>query len=464
MIRLLLLTGIALLSGAALTAQTTEYSPYSRFGLGLFTPLPPTALMGIGGGSAVWWDGSLYNPAQPASAASCANTTFQVSAAGTSLSLSKEGAESDRARFGAPGPMSLVVKRPAGKRAWTLDLQPGTSTGYAITRTGTLEGVGKYSEQYTGDGGLSWARFGYAQSFRRTGLMPTASGDSIRIQKQVIFAGVRMNYLFGEQGRRAVLDIVDVNFLDQINTLRTRHRSPGLEAGFILDRLVSARYSPSGELIHSLSVQLGGTYAPSAPVESDLDRLVTITQTFGGVPLAVDTAFMASTAGTGWRLPQALSFGIGISRATRSGGTVRASLDVRQQDWQGAATLQGELLAPGVEWGKQESFRAGVEWVPGRGKGRSSTWALSAWRLGCSEETSPFTVGGTPLTTRRISAGASLPLAQSRSTSRISFGMEFGERSTGTPGSLKEQFATVSVGFQLQPFFKNLWLTPQLYD
>jgi hypothetical protein len=42
--------------------------------------------------------------------------------------------------------------------------------------------------------------------------------------------------------------------------------------------------------------------------------------------------------------------------------------------------------------------------------------------------------------------------------------MEFGDRSTGTPGSLKEHFAAVSVGFQLQPFFKNLWLTPQLYD
>jgi len=105
-----------------------------------------------------------------------------------------------------------------------------------------------------------------------------------------------------------------------------------------------------------------------------------------------------------------------------------------------------------------------VEWVPGRGKGRNSTWALAAWRIGCAEETAPFTVDGAALTTRRISLGATVPLARSRSTSRMSFGMEFGDRSTGTTGNLKEQFAAVSVGFQLQPFFKNLWLTPQLYD
>ena len=464
MMRTLPFAGIALLIGGGLSGQTTEFSPYSRYGLGLFAPIPPTALMGIGGGSAAWWDGSTYNPDQPASGVSCANTTFQLSAVGTSLALSSSGGGSARARFGAPGPMSLVVKRPAGSRAWTLDLQPGSSTGYAITRTGSLEGVGKYSETYSGDGGLTWARFGYSQAFRRSGMLATAGADSVRVQKQVVFAGVRMNYLFGEQGRKAVLDIVDINFLDQINTVRAQHRSPGLEAGLLLDRLVAARYSASGELLNSLSVQFGGTFAPSAPVESDLMRLVTITQTFGGVPLAVDTALYTSSSSTGWRLPQVFSVGLGISRSTRSGGTVRAAVDVRRQDWSGSKTLQEAVLAPGVAWGVQESFRAGVEWVPGRGKGRTATWALAAWRIGCSEETSPFTVGGSPLTTRRISLGGTLPLARSRSTSRVSFGMEFGDRSTGTPESLKEQFATVSVGFQLQPFFKNLWLTPQLYD
>jgi len=464
MMRALLFAGFVWLAGGALSGQTTELSPYSRFGLGLFTPIPPTALMGIGGGSAAWWDGSTYNPDQPASGVSCANTTFQLSAVGTSLALSQPGIATARARFGAPGPMSLVVKRPAGNRAWTVDLQPGSSTGYSITRSGALEGVGNYRESYSGEGGLTWARVGYSQAFRRTGMRPTAGTDSVRIQQQVVFAGVRMNYLFGEQSRRAVLDVVDVNFLDQINTATSRHRSPGLEAGVLVDRLVAARYSASGELEHSLSVQLGGTFAPSAPVESDLSRLVTITQTFSGVPLAVDTALYTTTTGTGWRLPQVYSLAVGMSRSTRAGGTVRATVDVRRQDWTASTTLQDGLLAPGVAWGVQEAFRAGVEWVPGRGKGRNSTWALAAWRIGCAEETAPFTVDGAALTTRRISLGATVPLARSRSTSRMSFGMEFGDRSTGTTGNLKEQFAAVSVGFQLQPFFKNLWLTPQLYD
>jgi hypothetical protein len=81
-----------------------------------------------------------------------------------------------------------------------------------------------------------------------------------------------------------------------------------------------------------------------------------------------------------------------------------------------------------------------------------------------AEETGPFAIDGAPLVTRRISCGGTLPLAQSRSTSRVSFGMEFGDRGTGAPGALNEQFASISVGVQLQPFFKNLWLTPQLYD
>lgn len=464
MTRNLLLTGAACIAGILASAQTTEYSPYSRYGLGLFEPVPPTFLMGLGGGSAAWWDGSGYNPSQPASGASCANTTWQLSGLGTSMELSQEGQASARARFGSPGPMSLVVKRPGGARAWTLDLVPASSMGYAITRTGSMEGVGSYSERYTGDGGLTWARAGWSRGFRSHGMWPTAAGDSVRIQKRVLFVGARMNYLFGEQSRRAVLDIADVGFLDQINTSRFKHRSPGLEAGMLFDRLLSARYSDSGDLLGSTSLQLGATFAPSAPVQSDIERLITITQTFGGVPLAVDTALLVSSPNLGWRLPSVWSVGLGVTRSTRAGGTVRAVVDIRTQDWSGASSLAEGVLAPGVDWGVQESFRCGVEWMPGRGSNRSTLWSLATWRIGMAEEKGPFTIDGAPLVTRRISCGGTLPLAQSRSTSRVSFGMEFGDRSTGAPGALNEQFASISVGVQLQPFFKNLWLTPQLYD
>jgi hypothetical protein len=60
MMRTLLFAGIALLIGGGLSGQTTEFSPYSRYGLGLFAPIPPTALMGIGGGSAISSFGDCY--------------------------------------------------------------------------------------------------------------------------------------------------------------------------------------------------------------------------------------------------------------------------------------------------------------------------------------------------------------------------------------------------------------------
>jgi hypothetical protein len=52
----------------------------------------------------------------------------------------------------------------------------------------------------------------------------------------------------------------------------------------------------------------------------------------------------------------------------------------------------------------------------------------------------------------------------SRSASRIHFGMDFGQRTMNDGIGLQEEIANVHIGFTLNPFYKNIWLTPRLYD
>jgi hypothetical protein len=58
----------------------------------------------------------------------------------------------------------------------------------------------------------------------------------------------------------------------------------------------------------------------------------------------------------------------------------------------------------------------------------------------------------------------SVPMRGSRSASRIHFGMDFGQRTMNDGIGLQEEIANVHIGFTLNPFYKNIWLTPRLYD
>ena len=94
----------------------------------------------------------------------------------------------------------------------------------------------------------------------------------------------------------------------------------------------------------------------------------------------------------------------------------------------------------------------------------------ASYKAGFALDAYPVAYNGSQLSAWRASAGMTIPLEGSRSTSRLHFGVEMGHRGldsengTVLEGTLEESLLKIQVGVTLAPFFKNLWLTPKLYD
>jgi hypothetical protein len=63
-----------------------------------------------------------------------------------------------------------------------------------------------------------------------------------------------------------------------------------------------------------------------------------------------------------------------------------------------------------------------------------------------------------------LTAGFSIPLDVSRSSSKINFGIEFGNRGGTNNGLVKEEFINVQLGFTFTPYYRNNWFVQSKYD
>lgn len=450
-------------SGAA-TAQITEFSPYSRNGLGLLGTTTSTGLLGAGFCSTAAAPSTFVNVDNPASIVGLTKTTLEVGGSATLQQL-KLGEESASGNFGNTSPISLVVKRQGGKSAFNLGVSPYSIAGFAATRSYDAEGIGYVRETYDGEGGLSQFQVGLARSFQSGGWVMAGSRDSIEVQKHALFLGARLRYVFGQIQRTTKLDILDPTFLDNRTQTTDQHRSAGIEFGAQYEWLIRARYNAQQEFESSTSLRLGAVFSPSASLHTDHVRLVETTQTLGGIVTPLDTAFHEAQMNALGVIPERTAMGVALNRTLGNGQRWVLLFDWIQQDWGGVAADQTvALLSDGVTWDIAQSTRMGLEWTPSNPAQRSSAWGRTTYRVGAASGTLGMQVDEESLRYETLTAGFSIPMLGSRSASQFHFGTEFGKRSTGTTNSLQEQYVRFQFGFSLSPFMKNNWLVPRLYD
>lgn len=389
---------------------------------------------------------------------------MQVSSIFNRLNLQQGDLAKSGVSFGSPGPMGLIFKRPQGNNALILNLAPYSNSGYAITRTFDASEIGTVQERYDGEGGLSNLNIGWAHAFRSNKFVPAGNQDSIRVQKRAIHLGAQTRYLFGEVRRTSTLDILDPTFLDHRSEISAQHRSITSQFGVVLDQLVFVRYSALRDFEKSLSIRLGGTFCPETNLISDLKQLDETTQTLGGIPVGLDTAFFASRTNFQGRMPASWTGGASFQFDRADGLRWSIGMEYGQAQWdQISETLAPELQSPGVAWVRAENVRVGMHFNLGNMEQRHPTWGKATYRIGLASQKHPFEVGGVQLSSRSATAGWSIPLVGSRSLSRIHFGMEIGQRNT-TQDGLQEDFYRIHFGASLTPFFKNNWLIKRLYD
>ncbi len=454
--------GVALLFSIPGTAQQSELSPHSRYGFGLIGQLQPPAYAGLGGMETTLLNGYQFQPNNPASATYLNQTTFQASGIGNQMQL-KQGDASASAAFGSPGPFGIVVKRKSGKNALILNLSPYSNSGYAISRSDTYDGIGLATERYEGNGGLSALNIGWARVFRGSRFVQAGS-DSIRVQSTSYRFGFQTHYVFGQISRSSTLDIIDPTFLDHRNRFTAQHRSVTANAGVVYDQLLHVKYNDRGDFEQSISLRMGGVFTPSTNLHSSLVSIDETTQTLGGIPVPLDTAFYSERLDYRARMPRSLSFGSSLHFDRGDGMRIAAGMEYKTTAWDEVAPdFAPEMQSDGVQWMASESMHFGLQFNPGNPEQRHPTWGKVTYRFGLNRQLQPYAVDGYQVQTQAITGGFTLPLVGSRSLSRLHFGTELGERSTQA-GALEETFIRFHFGVSLMPFFKNNWLIPRLYD
>lgn len=444
------------------TAQQSELSPYSRYGFGLIGQLQAPSYAGLGGMETTMLNGYQFHPNNPASATYLNQTTFQASGIGNQIQL-KQGDASATAAFGSPGPLGIVVKRNSGKNALILNLSPYSNSGYSISRSDTYDGIGLANERYEGNGGLTALNIGWARVFKGSKFV-RAGSDSIRIQNNALHLGIQSHYIFGQISRISTLDIIDPTFLDHRSRFTAQHRSVSANAGLVYDQLLHVRYDDRGDFEQSVSLRVGGVFTPSTNLHSSLASIDETTQTLGGIPVPLDTAFYSERLNYRARMPRTLSLGSSVHFDRRDGMRIAAGIEYKKSAWEAVAPgFAPEMRADGFEWMAAESMHLGMQFNLGNPEQRQPTWGKATYRLGVNRQRQPYAVDGHQVQTQAITGGFTLPLVGSRSLSRLHFGTELGERYT-QEGALEETFFRFHFGVSLMPFFKNNWLIPRLYD
>ena len=230
---------------------------------------------------------------------------------------------------------------------------------------------------------MSALNIGWARVFKGSKRVQAGS-DSIRIQSNALHLGVQTHYLFGQISRTSTVDIIDPTFLDHRNRLTAQHRSITANAGMVYDQLLHVRYDDRGDFEQSLSLRMGGVFTPSTNLHSSLVSIDETTQTLGGIPVPLDTAFYSERLDYRARMPRSFSLGSSFHFDRGDGMRVAAGVEYKASAWDDvAADFAPEMQSDGVEWMAAESMHLGLQFNPGNPEQRHPTWGKATYRLAC---------------------------------------------------------------------------------
>jgi hypothetical protein len=449
-------------------AQETEPSPWSRFGMGLTIPTLSSPQLMMGGVSSPIMDGYVINPDQPASAASCISTLFQSSIHFNRSNMT-EGDSTESINYGSPGGINLVVKKPGGSSAIMMGVNPYSSKGYNVARTietDTL--IGNYRESYTGAGGTAKSYLGFAQSFKGKKWVPAGKVDSVLVGNRAVSLGAQISFLFGEVISTGRLDIEDLTYLDNRTRSSMKHRSMSGLIGIQAFQLLWANYDSERNFKGSATVYIGATYAPEANLFTDYEKTIETVQFLNNIETTIDTASYTSVLDATGRMPSKYSLGGAVVFENANGRRVQIAADFMEEDWTivSDSFQEIDILDGDATWAVASRSSIGLTIIPRTDRNNNNILSRSTFKSGFSLDLYPIAFKGNQLHGWKASAGVTVPLEGSRSTSRFHLGVEMGHRGTGIDNGtvLEESLYSLQFGVTLAPFLKNLWLTPKLYD
>lgn len=417
MIRNILLVFL-LITSIATTAQRTNSSPYSFFGIGEeFNPV--TVEQSAMGGIGVAFSHYKYlNFTNPAAYANLRYTTYSFGMLNNKLTIDN-GTETQSTNSTSLSYFALAF--PLGSKAgMSFGIQPVSSVGYSLTDT-KLDASGETTQisLFTGDGGIS----------RIYGSL------GIKVFKGLSL-GIEADYSFGNIENSITNQIADVS-------LATKYKEATIVRGGSVT--LGAQYKK--ELKKDLVLSIGTTYKIGNDLKVTGDEyLYSLTFTNAGAEFGRDTISQSSITGN-YKLPLKTNLGVGLGKYDKW----YVGLEYENQE---AIETTGFLNTTNAAYNYSESnrFSLGGFYLP-KINSISSYWERVTYRAGVRLEKTGLLVDGsglgtnfTPVDDFGISFGLGLPLRQ---LSTVNMGFEFGKRGTTNNNLIQENYFNFRLSLSL---------------
>jgi hypothetical protein len=428
MIRKILIT-LLLLVSVSLSAQRTNSSPYSFFGIGDEFSAKTVEQSSMGGIGVAYSHYKYLNFTNPAAYADLRYTTYTFGLLNNDLTVksgsSEQSSTSTSLSYGA-------IAFPIGNKAgFSLGLQPISSVGYSLSNS-ILDSDGEISDisVFSGNGGVNriYASFG------------------IKVFKGLSL-GIETDYSFGSIENSIINQKVNVS-------LGTKYEEVTIVRGGSVK--LGAQYKK--ELKNKKILTLGATVklGNDFKVTGD-DYLYSLSFSTLGSEIPRDTLSTSSVSGE-FNLPVKTILGIGLGKLDKW----YAGFEYENQN---AIEASGFLnnTNNAYRYGKSNRISLGGFYLP-KINSISSYWERVAYRAGVRYEKTGLLVDGSGNNTNftevddfGMSFGLGLPL-KGRST--VNMGFEFGKRGTLENNLIEENY----FNFRLSLSLTDLWFIKRKID
>lgn len=449
---------VVTICGIALTgsAQTSNISPFSRFGLGDIHDQSHTEQFSMGGLSIPILDPFALNVANPASYHHIARPLFSVGMRVHLMNLHTEQASQTNQNQTIN---NLAVAFPLAQRKWglTVGVMPFSTIGYNITQRSETESNEEIRFDYIGEGGLTRAFLG--NSFQLYNREDTLGNRS------TLSAGVNISYIFGsvDRLRKSVFPEGSSNYNFRVRDA-LRVNDIGLDFG--VTYTTHLRKMTEDDKSYSKLI-IGATFRMPKKLNASGNLLAqTYTlESSSQVESAVDTVRFVEFDDAGLNTPLSFGVGIALDMVTRNYQKLLVGFEYRNDRWSDFTNTADENTRIFDELGDSHKFIVGADFMP---NSRISRRILSKihYRLGVRYEQMNLIIDNQQLDAYGISFGAGIPISLKRpqSPSTFNIGVELGQRGTTENNLLREDYLMISVGFTLMPHFRNAWFVQRKYD
>jgi len=430
-------------------AQTTDISPYSRYGIGDLQAQNSVLNFSMGGtGIAYHNDAStpffinLKNPASYAygfipiddstGTGGLKMIAFEAGIQENILNISSIGqsAKSNNANFSYAA-LNIPVSRHVGL---AMGIVPVSTEGYNINTNPYIDSDGVPSKtttvlnNYQGTGGIS-------KIFIGTAYAPW---------KNLSF-GANLSYLFGNLTNTESVDFNNTNFFNTLKAENIGVHSFAADFGLMYTFTIKNKKDAQ----KNWYVTLGATVAPSANLTANYNVL-TVTQSASGSN--IDTLQDSGAVGK-IRIP--IMYGAGIT--IKKGDQWTFSFDYTVQNW-----AQFSYFGENENLSNTTTYGVGIQYVPKKDFNRNYAQRIH-YRVGYSYSTNYLDLYNTPLKDQSFSVGVGLPLGNPNPLQYpavLNIALRVGSMGTTTNNLLKQNYFQIMFGFT----FDDHWFDKRKFN